>query len=193
MDLQIEDLRSKEDFRSYFLRKRRQLSEEEWSRRSASLLEEVFQQIDFSQYGVVHSFLPYPGSNEPDTFPILERLWAEQEVITTCPVMLENKQMEQRIYSAGARLTPNRHGIPEPLEEEVIAPSRTDLVLVPLAIADRKGQRIGYGGGYYDRFLAQCRSDCRKVGLLLTEPVDSFPFEADPWDIPLDDLIWVGT
>jgi len=130
MALQIDDLRSKEDYRTYFLQQRRQLSAKEWSRRCAQLLAEVFQQIDFSKYRVVHSFLPFPGSNEPDTFPILERLWKEHEHITTaCPVMLENKQMEQRNYFDGAELTSNRFGIPEPLEGEVVSPSQTDLVL----------------------------------------------------------------
>ncbi len=89
----------------------------------------------------------------------------------------------------GASLRRNRHGIGEPAHGRRRPPWAMDLILVPLLGADLKGNRLGQGGGYYDRWLARLRFrrptvlgiafDCQIVAQLPTEP----------WDIPLDGLI----
>lgn len=59
------------------------------------------------------------------------------------------------------------------------------MVLVPLLSFDRRGHRVGYGKGYYDRFLRKCRPDCQKVGLSIFEPIDEIS-DANENDEPLD-------
>jgi 5-formyltetrahydrofolate cyclo-ligase len=68
-------------------------------------------------------------------------------------------------------LVANHWGIPEPraaLGAEVL-PAQLDAVLVPLLACDQRGHRVGYGGGFYDRFLAQCRPGTQFIGLSLLE------------------------
>ena len=63
--------------------------------------------------------------------------------------------------------------------------SKIDLVLIPLLCFDKKGYRVGYGKGYYDRFLAECRPDVMKIGLSIFEPVDEIS-DVDEFDVKMD-------
>ena len=62
------------------------------------------------------------------------------------------------------------------------------MVLVPLLCFDRSGHRVGYGKGYYDRFLRKCRADCKKIGLSMFDPVDEIT-DAGESDVRLDLVI----
>jgi 5-formyltetrahydrofolate cyclo-ligase len=79
----------------------------------------------------------------------------------------------------------NPFGIPEPVDGELIPPEYFDAVLVPLLGFDESGNRVGFGKGYYDRFLTQCRTDCVIIGLSFLEAVAEIE-DVDEWDIPLD-------
>ena len=81
-------------------------------------------------------------------------------------------------------------GIPEPKSGVQVPVKKIDVVITPLLLADRRGNRLGYGKGYYDRFFSGCRPDCLKVGISLLDPVDELPAEAH--DIRLDRLISPG-
>ena len=71
----------------------------------------------------------------------------------------------------------NDWGIDEPKGGKIISPDKIDVVFVPLLACDYRGNRIGYGGGYYDRFLAQCKPDVLKIGLSFFPPeTDLSPF-----------------
>jgi len=78
----------------------------------------------------------------------------------------------------------NSWGIPEPLGGVRVDEQEIDLVFVPLLVFDEMGYRVGYGKGYYDRFLSKCRSDIQKVGLSFFEPIAQIS-DRDAYDIPL--------
>ena len=88
-------------------------------------------------------------------------------------------------------LSPGAYGILEPPETELIAPDAAELILVPGAAFDKAGYRLGYGGGYYDRFLADLRAasvSVTTVGLAFSRcrtPI--LPHEA--FDLPVDCII----
>ncbi len=87
----------------------------------------------------------------------------------------------------GTEFVVSRFGIAEPVGEP-IDPLTIDVVLVPAVCFDRRGHRIGYGAGYYDRFLPLTRPDCRRVGVGFAEQlVDLVPDE--PHDQPVEMLI----
>lgn len=97
------------------------------------------------------------------------------------------KRLENYAWNDETVFLTNRHGIEEPNPEtsQPIDIQDIDAVLVPLLAFDRQGQRVGYGGGYYDRFLSQCRPDTLKIGLSHFEPIEEIE-DVDEWDVKLD-------
>ena len=79
----------------------------------------------------------------------------------------------------------NRWGVREPADGEAIDAAKLDLVIVPLLCVDSVGHRVGYGKGFYDRFLKNCRPDCLKIGLNYFPPFKQI-FDIADHDIPLD-------
>ena len=103
---------------------------------------------------VVSAF--HPIREEPDILALLEAL-AEEGHATALPVVAgRGRHLTFRLWRPGEPTLRGGMGIPEPLES---APaSEPDLLFVPLACFDRRGHRIGYGAGYYDRSLARLRA-----------------------------------
>ena len=107
------------------------------------------------------------------------------------PILGEDRQLRFAPWSAGEEVQPNHHGIPEPVApNEWLAPFQLDLVLVPLLAFDRRGHRLGYGGGWYDRSFGFLRQQVRPTEPLLVGVGYAFQeldaIAAQPWDVPLD-------
>jgi 5-formyltetrahydrofolate cyclo-ligase len=107
------------------------------------------------------------------------------------PVVSKGQTLKFAPWHAGEDVQPNRYGIPEPTDtSELFEPFQIDLVLVPLLGFDRRGHRLGYGGGYYDRSFAFLNDQVRPTEPLLVGIAYAFQElpqldEAD-WDVPLD-------
>lgn len=82
----------------------------------------------------------------------------------------------------------NKYGIPEPVDGLLMFPEEIDLVILPLVAFDRHGYRVGYGKGYYDRFLKECREDVLKVGFSFFEPLDAID-DVNAMDVKMDHCI----
>jgi 5-formyltetrahydrofolate cyclo-ligase len=80
---------------------------------------------------------------------------------------------------------PNMYGIDEPVDGLQMFPEEIDLVLVPLLAFDERGHRVGYGKGYYDRFLKKCRRDVVRVGFSFFEAEKKI-MDTDKFDIKLN-------
>lgn len=76
-------------------------------------------------------------------------------------------------------------GFSQPVDGIEVSPEEIDLVIVPLLAFDKKGYRVGYGKGHYDKFLKKCRKDVIKVGFSYFEPVDAIQ-DINVYDVPLD-------
>jgi 5-formyltetrahydrofolate cyclo-ligase len=85
-------------------------------------------------------------------------------------------------------LIENAWGIREPAGDEPIDAAEIDMVLVPLLCFDKRSHRVGYGKGYYDRFLSKCRPDCLKIGLSFFPPVEAI-LRIGSRDIALDHFV----
>jgi 5-formyltetrahydrofolate cyclo-ligase len=77
------------------------------------------------------------------------------------------------LYDENTILTENNYGIWEPVNGEVIENKKIDMVICPLLSFDKRGYRVGYGKGFYDRFLNKCREDVVKIGLSYFEPEET--------------------
>jgi len=182
---------TKSELRRLYRQHRRALSQSEWEARSEGVAQQFFRWLATinTHSLVIHSFIPIERQNEVDTWRIIHRLWQDYPQVQVAASVTHPETATLTHYKI-TRDTPfrlNTYGIPEPPENPlfIVHYSLLDIVLVPLLTFDQQGHRVGYGGGYYDRFLALCRPDCRKVGLSLFEPVERIQ-DVYEGDIPLD-------
>jgi len=101
-------------------------------------------------------------------------------------------QDELIAYAKGpnTRFEVSKWGILEPTPDSsvMLPPETFDVILIPLLVADRQGNRVGYGKGFYDRYLPSCRPACLKIGLSLLELVDPIE-DVEAHDVALDLVI----
>jgi len=180
---------TKATLRSRYLSQRKALVPGEVARRSAAIADQFFGERSIQ--GTLHLFLPIARQNEVDTWLIIHRLWRDFPAVRVAVSVTDvtTGQLTHYPLLPDTVLTENRWGIPEPLAPTHPIPATdVDLVLVPLLAFDMTGHRVGYGKGYYDRFLATCRPDCLKIGLSLFGPVERIT-DAESTDIRLDSCL----
>ncbi|MFN6962140.1 MAG: 5-formyltetrahydrofolate cyclo-ligase [Pyrinomonadaceae bacterium] len=179
---------NKSELRKIYLERRSALSGDERDRASRQIAERLFASIDLADIAVLHSFISTAKFNEVDTRPIFERVWTERPDIVTCAPRIagETGEIVNLRLDAATRLEYNAWQIGEPpAAQDEIAPEAIDAAIVPLLCFDRAGHRVGYGKGFYDRFLSRCRPDCLKVGVSFFGPVDAID-DVHLSDVPLD-------
>jgi 5-formyltetrahydrofolate cyclo-ligase len=79
----------------------------------------------------------------------------------------------------------NSFGVAEPVTDELIDPQEIDMIITPLLVCDESGYRVGYGKGFYDKYLAQCRPDVLKVGLSYFDIIPAID-DVDDFDVSLN-------
>lgn len=178
---------NKSELRKLYLEKRLAFSPSEIAVASSRIAERFFNETDLAKIEKLHTYIRIARLNEIDTSSIYYRIWYEHRSISTYAPRADHLtgEMENMAFGPDTELIENKWGIREPLGTETAGPSEIDLVIVPLLCFDESGHRVGYGKGFYDRFLALCRHDCINVGLSLFPPVSGI---ADVYenDIPLD-------
>lgn len=160
---------TKQELRKRYLQKRADLSEAEYVHLNFLVYQQFFSGIDLSLIKVLHTFLPIAAKREVDTGLIVERLRREfPHIRIVIPkAQLLTHTLEHFYFEGPHQLVTNAWGVPEPNQGIPAEPEKIDLVLVPLLAYDKTGHRLGYGKGFYDRFLKQCNPTCVKVGLSL--------------------------
>lgn len=145
-----------------------------------------FQQISLDGIRTVLTYWPATHLAEPNmhlingylrhTIPDLQLCFTvmQQETNTLIPSLID----ENTVYHTVSM------GITEPKEIVPIDPHEMDLVLVPMLVCDQVGYRVGYGKGYYDRFLSTCREDLVRLGLGYFEPIERIQ-DTHRFDVPL--------
>ena len=138
----------------------------------------------YQQAKTIYGYLPY--NQEVRTVPMLERAMADGKRVAVPKVYGE--EMRFIYISDMSRISAGYAGIPEPIDDEPVADDPTALVLMPGLAFDPQGHRIGYGGGFYDRFLAQ-EPDHPTVALCYD--FQMLPkLETEEFDIPVDCVLW---
>jgi len=173
----------KKELRKLYLEKRQALSEGEYLQLNYLITEMFFAHVDLSFISVLHTFLPIEKNKEPNTWPIVDRIRREfPQVRISIPRVNQNLRELENFYFEGLhQLSENIWGIPEPRQGIPTPSEKIDMVLVPLLVFDETGHRVGYGKGFYDKFLQTCKSGTKRIGISLFPPITSID-DADTYD-----------
>jgi len=173
----------KRKIREEFLSKRLSLSKSEREKLSLSIRERV---LSFLKGSPHRSFLFfYPIKGEPDLLP-LASLLAERGFTVAFPKVVGDRLYPVKVSSL-SELQRGKFGIPEPPLEGKRILTSLDVVFVPALAFDRRGYRVGYGGGFYDRFLKDFPVK-EKVGICYSfQLIDKIP--SQHFDVPVDLII----
>ena len=175
---------TKETLRRVYLEKRQGMRDEEYDLRNSLLRKNFRCLLDESSIKTLHIFLPITSNKEVNTWPIIHDIrtdFPHVEVFTS--KVKEGGTLSHYRLEESTRLVINKWGIPEPDDEQEVQLDQIDAVVVPLIISDKSGHRIGYGKGYYDRFLAETNVTYR-IGVSLSPPLDCIPM-IEAHDVPL--------
>lgn len=180
---------TKKELRNYYKQLRSALSEQEREAMSKKIVDNL-QQLPIWKYSTYHIFLPIEKLHEINTHHLIAALKEQHKTIVVPVMHPESKSLTSVLLTSDSKLQTNTWGVPEPNEEVIIPDEKIDVVFVPLLAYDSTGNRIGYGGGYYDRFLAQCKPTTLKIGLSFFPPhPDSFAAITHNGDIVLDSAV----
>ena len=162
----------KKELRQKYKELRQQLSEneiEEWSLQIANQLI----RLDIWQHSFYHLFLPIESQKEINTEYILQVLAGKDKNIVLSKSDFSTREMTHFLLTDNTTIKKNAYDIPEPIDGLEVPVSKIDVVFVPLLAFDEKGNRVGYGKGFYDKFLAECKPEILKIGLSFFESEDS--------------------
>lgn len=178
---------TKSELRQIFKSRRSQLSSQEMLKMNDLILIR-FQQIAFdADISTMLSYSPVKGLKEVDTHTLTDFLAFRIPGLTVAyPVAdFATHTMKAIVVSEDSAFEENKYGIAEPIDGTLIDPGEIDLVFVPMLAFDQKGYRVGYGKGFYDRFLADCREDCIRIGFSFFDPVPAIS-DINQFDVPLN-------
>lgn len=183
---------NKKDLRLLYREKREAIASSEKLKLDDLLLIH-FQQLDFSGVLTLFTYWPKANAQEPNThlFSGYLRHMIPGLAIAYPVTDLRSGDMNAVFINEETVYCTNRYGLTEPKEGMPVQPSDIDLVFVPLLVCDSHGHRVGYGKGYYDRYLAQCRDDVIKVGFTFFEPVEKID-DTNAFDVPLNFCVTPG-
>ncbi len=128
----------------------------------------------------------YPYNHEVNVVPLLEK-FEKSNYIISLPKIGKNSSMNFFVWSTNDPLNINEYGIPEPITNRMIFP---DVLLVPLVAYDKNCNRVGYGGGFYDRYIKRTKKikNILTIGLAFSyQKVKKIPIEKN--DVKLDFII----
>ncbi len=179
---------SRQQLRQHIRALRRSLTAEQQHQASLDLVKQLMPRTEVQQAQHIALYLTNDG--ELDTTPLIHALWQQGKTLYL-PLLhpVVPGYLVFQLYTPDTVLTPNQFGIGEPeLNCSLLRPvSQLDLMFTPLVAFDSQGQRLGMGGGFYDRTLSQLDPSEKKPALIGLahdcQQVETVPTEA--WDIPL--------
>lgn len=182
MDIQ----KRKQELRQRLLEKRSELTKEEYTRKSAQIIRRLKGEPEFKKAHTIHCYVSINERNEVNTRPLIKALLAAERNVVIPVTNFDSGILTHVYLNRFSDLKKNEWGVPEPIRGEEADTDDLDLVIVPMAGGDYDKNRIGYGKGFYDRFLQQV--GCPAVGLLFERClVDTVP--TGKFDVPLDKLV----
>ncbi|MCW3106284.1 MAG: 5-formyltetrahydrofolate cyclo-ligase [Segetibacter sp.] len=177
----------KQELRKIYKKKRLELSATERMKLDDLLLIQLQNLAFDNNIEVLMSYWPLEHHCEMNT--LLYTRYLEHAIpglkVAFPLVDFETKEMQAILVHDETDFIENPYGIPEPEEGVKVAAEEIDLVFVPLLAFDKNGFRVGYGKGFYDRFLKKCREDVLTIGFSYFDPIDKIE-DRNQFDVPLN-------
>ena len=173
---------NKNELRKKYTNQRSQLSTSELDKLSLEIANNLLK-LKIWHHTYYHIFMSIHNKSEVNTEYILHILQGKDKSIVVPKSDFQSGALTHLLLQENTVLKPSTYGIPEPISGIEIPPKLLDVIFVPLLAFDVHGNRVGYGKGFYDRFMAYCKPEALFVGLSFYEPEDDVPNE--PMDIPL--------
>ncbi len=177
---------TKTELRNLFKQKRQDISAKDKLKWDDLMLLQL-QSFNIEGVKTLLNYWPIEGSNEPNTHLFSRYLqFFLPDLSIAYPVTdFSNNTMKAIIVESEQFYITNKYGLTEPKNGIEIDPAAFDLIFVPNLICDKKGFRVGYGKGFYDKFLAKCSDDVTLIGFNYFNPIDSIN-DINEFDIPLN-------
>ena len=177
---------NKKELRKIFNEKRNQFSHVQKEKLDDLILIQ-FQRLHLPDYSFLLSFWPMDGRNEINTHPLTDFLMFQNPGLQLAyPVTdFSTHEMKAVAVNDDTKFKENKYAILEPLSGDIINPGEIDVILMPLLAFDKQGHRVGYGKGFYDRYLSKCRDTVIKIGLSYFDPVEEIK-DVSGHDIKMD-------
>ena len=178
----------KSEIRNKYKEKRLLLSAAEVSKMDDLMLVN-FQKLEIDIPALIMTYSPVKKLNEFDPLLVTDYCYFKnpgQQLFY--PVMVEHNEIPEMsavIVDDNTFFKPSKYGMDEPVDGIDMFASEIDMVIVPLLCFDKRGNWVGYGTGYYDRFLKLCRKDCLKIGFSYFDPIEKIT-DVNRRDVKLD-------
>lgn len=170
----------KKELRLKYKTLRKQLSENELEELSLAIANKILT-LPLWNKTYFHVFLPITEHNEVNTEFILHLLSGKDKEIIISKSDFESRDMTHFLLTDNTKIKKNEYYIPEPVDGIEVPAKKIEVVFVPLLAFDKSGHRVGYGKGFYDKFLSECQPEIIKIGLSFFGPEEQISdvFEND--------------
>ena len=158
----------KKELRQKYKAKRQELSDTEIEDLSLAIANKVLT-LPIWKKTYFHIFLPITEHKEVNTEFLLHLLSGKDKKIILSKSDFETRKMTHFLLTDNTKIKKNEYNIPEPVDGLEVPTSKIDVVFVPLLAFDKTGHRAGYGKGFYDKFLSECKPETIKIGLSFFE------------------------
>ena len=159
----------KKELRTKYKALRNKLSHIEIEEKSLAIANEILK-LPIWHKTYFHVFLAIEEQKEVNTEFILHLLSGKDKEIVISKSDFKTREMTHFLLTDNTRIKKNEYNIPEPIDGLEVPVTKIDVVFVPLLAFDKKGNRVGYGKGFYDKFLTECKPETIKIGLSFYEP-----------------------
>ena len=178
-------MKTKTELRQTYRQLRKQLSGDELNDLSQKIAKQVGNWLEGQESLMqFHLFFPIAKFNEVNTFYLQQLLEQRGKTLYTSQVNREEDRLDTLLLPAEAAFFLDEWGIPVPQESLRVPTTKIQVVFVPLLAYDSSGHRLGFGKGFYDRFLSSLDQSVIKVGLSFFPAEEAIPTESH--DVPLD-------
>ena len=170
----------KKALRIHYKTLRKQLSENQLEEMSLAVANNVLT-LPIWEKTYFHIFLPIEAHNEVNTEFILHLLSGKDKEILISKSDFETRNMTHFLLTDNTKIKKNEYNIPEPVDGIEVPAKKIEVIFIPLLAYDKLGNRVGYGKGFYDKFLSECQPETIKIGLSFFEPEEQITdvFETD--------------